>query len=304
MSQQDVLLHGLVAAPFTPFAIDGSLQVEVIDEFSKYLKSIGVTGVFICGTTGEYASMTVIERQQVAEAWLPACRRDGLRMVVHVGDNCLANAQALAVHSREVGVDGIAMVLPTYFKPASIDEAVAFMGRVAESGGDLPLYYYEIPGLTGIQLGTTDLAVQAMNKIPSFAGVKYSSMDLIELQRLIATVGDRLNILFGCDEVLMTAQGLGIDGAVGSTYNYAAPVYQRMVAAFERGDFAAARELQGRSVQLVAALNQVSPLSAGKALLKRVGFDFGPVRLPLRALSAEEETSLNRAVDQCGIFDA
>mgnify|MGYP001160016005 CR=1 FL=1 len=301
MNETKKLLSGLIAAPFTPFGSDRSLCLDQVGPFSEYLKSVGINGVFICGTTGEFPSLTVAERQQIAESWVEAGKRTEMSIVIHVGDNCLANACELAAHANALGVDGVAMVLPSYFKPTTPADAVRSLRRVSEAAGDLPLFYYHIPGLTGIQLSTAAVASLAREEIATFAGVKFSSTDLVQLQSLLGMDQGRLNILYGCDEMLLGAQVLGIDGAVGSTYNYLAPLFHRMLKAYEQGDLESAQSLQRKVVAMVDLLNMANPIASGKALLKRVGFDFGPVREPLPGLTSEEEGRLNRGVDELGI---
>ena len=301
-SSKEKPLQGLVAAPFTPFHSDLSLNLGVIDEFSAYLATAGVTGVFVCGTTGEFASLTLTEREKVAEAWSLAGKRQGLKVIVHVGDNSLANAQALAQHAAGLEIDGISMVPPSYFKPDDVGTVMECLRGVAEVAPKCPLYYYHIPGLTGVEISTSELIRLVSSRIPSFAGVKFSSIDLVELQRCRALDDGSLNLLFGCDEMLLAALSLGVDGAVGSTYNYAASLYTKVIAAFQSGRIEEARQYQRQSVALVSLLSQVSPLGAGKSLLKRVGFDFGPVRLPLRSLSSDQQSAFDRAIDELEIF--
>jgi N-acetylneuraminate lyase len=302
MSEDRKLLNGLVAAPFTPFNADCSLNLEVIDGFSRYLGTVGVKGVFVCGTTGEFSSLTMSERFLVTEAWSAVAHRDGLKLVIHVGDNCLTNACDLAAHAASLPVDAISMVPPSYFKPGSVKELVNIFDQVANAAPSLPIYYYDIPGLTGVEFPTSDFVRGARRQVNSFAGVKFSNLDLVELQRCIGLDDGNLNLLFGCDEMLLAAKSLGIDGAVGSTYNYLSPLYQRMLTAFEAGDLSEAQRLQRQSVDLVGLLNPVSPLSAGKSLLKRVGFDFGPVRQPLRSLTLPEQKAFDESIDHLNLF--
>ena len=302
MNTNGKLRQGLVAAPFTPFNPDLSLNLGVIERFSSYLASVGVTGVFVCGTTGEFPSLTIEERFLVAEAWSLASKRDGLKCVLHVGDNCLANSQALARHGSDLGVSAIAMLPPSYFKPCGVAGSVEVFGAVAESAPGLPIYYYDIPALTGVAISTSEFIRQAKSQISNFAGVKFSNPNLIELQRCVDLDDGTLNLLFGCDEMLLSAEVLGIDGAVGSTYNYLAPLYHRMLDALGRGDLEDARAQQRLSVKVVDQLCKTNPLAAGKSLLKRVGFDFGPVRLPLKNLSTGEEKDLNQAIDKLEVF--
>lgn len=302
MNNNEKLLRGLVAAPFTPFGPDGVLSLGVIDGFAKYLAKVGVTGVFVCGTTGEFASLTVAERKEIAACWVSVARPLGLRVAVHVGDNCLLNAEELARHAEAIGADAVAMVPPHYFRPEGV-EAVLQTVEIVAKASSLPLFYYDIPGLTGVSIPTSALVRAAWERVPTFHGVKFSNQNLVELQRCLAIDGGALNVLFGCDEMLMAGHGLGVDGAVGSTYNYMAPLYHEVLSAFDEGRMAEARLLQRRSVDLVGLLDQVSPLAAGKLLLRRVGFDFGQVRAPLSRLSESQQHEFDQAVDVLGIFE-
>lgn len=103
---------------------------------------------------------------------------------------------------------------------------------------------------------------------------------------------ERFNLLFGCDEMLLAALALGLKGAVGSTYNYAAPLYHRLLAAFEKGDLAGARALQLKSVEMVGVLQRYGVLAAGKAVMSFRGVQCGPVRPPLRQLGESKREEL------------
>ena len=69
-------LKGLIAAPFTPMHKDGSLNTALIPRYYEMLKANGVTGAFICGSTGEGVSMTMQENKAAAEAWGIAIKDD------------------------------------------------------------------------------------------------------------------------------------------------------------------------------------------------------------------------------------
>ncbi len=300
---EDKLLCGLIAAPFTPFHPDLSLNLDLIGAFAKHLKSANVTGVFVCGTTGEFASLTLAERMQTAEAWVRAARREGLKAVLHVGDNCLANAMELAAHAETLKADGLSAVSPSYFKPTSVESLVDFLAATTAAAPGLPFYYYDIPRMTGVNLPASQLIRQARQRIPTFRGLKFTNLDLAEWQRCLALDDGRLNLLFGCDEMLLAALSLGLDGAVGSTYNYLSPLYHKMMVAWRENALPTARKCQRQSVRLVSLLRNFNPLAAGKSLMKQVGFNFGPVRPPLRPLSESEQATFDRGVDQIRIFD-
>ncbi len=302
MKNKDKLLRGLIAAPFAPFYPDLSLNLNLIDSFAKSLKAAGASGVFVCGTTGEFASLTIAERMQTAEAWVKAARKHGLKTVLHVGDNCLAHAIELAAHAERLQADALSAVSPCYFKPDSPKSLVDFWSAIAQAAPSLPFYGYDIPRMTGLNLSAYQLIRQARQSIPNFRGIKFTNPDLAEWQICKALDDGRLNLLFGCDEMLLAAWSLGADGAVGSTYNYLTPLYRKMIAAWQKNDLLTARKGQLESARLASLLHQFGPLPAGKSLLKRIGFDFGVVRPPLRPLSKNEQAAFDEKVDQLRIF--
>src|SRR5271170_4574767 len=112
----NVKLLGLVAATHTPFDADGQLNLAAVAKQAEHLHRAGVNAVFICGSTGESHSLTVAERLALAQRWSEVVRGSKLRLVVHVGSNCLADARALAGQAQTLGVAAIAALSPSYFK--------------------------------------------------------------------------------------------------------------------------------------------------------------------------------------------
>ena len=143
---------------------------------------------------------------------------------------------------------------------------------------------------------------RAAEEVPTFAGVKYSNPDLVALQECLAVRDGSLDVLFGVDEMLLAAVALGVHGGVGSTYNYATPLYKRMLAAFDAGDFRLARKLQRRSVELVRAIEAHGGLAANKEMMRLVGVDCGPVRPPLTPLETADADKLSAQLEVIGFF--
>jgi N-acetylneuraminate lyase len=298
----DSRLKGFIAAPHTPFHPDGRLNLSVVPLQAEILERNAVAGAFICGTTGESHSLTTAERTQNAEAWKQALRSRNLKLIVHAGHNCVEDAKALAAHAQAIAADAVAIMAPSYFKPASVQELVDFCAPIASAASKLPFYFYDIPCFTGVSLPMPDFLKQASPRIPNLAGLKFTQMNLVALQQCLHAEDGRFNILFGVDEMLLAALALGVTGAVGSTYNFAAPLYKKLMSAFQAGDLAAARALQFKSVRLVEVLCQYGGLPAGKAVMAMLGADCGPVRLPLRQLNGEEIEGLRKQIRSLDIL--
>jgi N-acetylneuraminate lyase len=294
-------LTGLIAAPHTPFHPDGSLNPDAIDRQAGHLVRSGVDGAFVCGTTGEGMSLTSAERRTVAERWVKASA-GRFPVVVHVGHACVRDAQELAAHAENAGADAIAAVPPFYHKPAGAAEVARFLGAVARSAPRTALYYYDIPAMSGVSVPTVELMARAAEEAPTFAGVKYSNPDLVGLQECLDFRDGSFDVLFGIDEELLAAVALGAHGGVGSTYNYAAPLYRRMLTAFDAGDMQQARRLQRQSVELVRAIEAHGGMAANKEIMRFVGVDCGPVRLPLTPIEPADADRLRDQLDDIGFF--
>lgn len=294
-------LTGLIAAPPTPMDTAGRVALERIKLQADVLCANGVGGAFVLGTTGEGLSLTLDERRAVAERWREVAV-DRLKLIVHVGHTCVADSRALARHAAEIDADAFSAVGPCYFKPPDPAALTEFCAQVASGAADLPFYYYHIPGVSGVRVRICDLLDEA-GDVPNFAGVKFTCEDLDDFGRCVEAAGGRYNMLFGRDEMLLAGLATGAAGAVGSTYNYAAPLYVDLIKAFEAGDLPTARRLQERSRQMIAVLRRFGGIPACKAIMKLIGVDCGPVRSPLRALDDSSVEALRAALDAIGFFD-
>lgn len=292
-------LTGLIAAPFTPMNPDGSLNLPMIPKLARALVENRVSGAFVCGTTGEGFSLTTEERLQVAERWVTSAPKN-LRVIVHVGHMTLTDSRTLATHAEKIGAAAFATIGPTFFKAANVDQLVNYCAKVAEAAPTLPFYYYHIPVMTGIELPIFDFFKAATRRIPNLAGIKFTHENLMDYSRCLNLDGGKFNVLFGRDEILLAALAMGATGAVGSTYNYMAPIYHRVMDAFKTGDIEAARNFQSQAIEVIAIMSRRGGLPAGKAMMKMIGLDCGPVRSPLQNLSAETALSLEQELKQAG----
>ncbi len=300
MSAYERKLTGLIAAPYTPMRPDGSLALDTIDALAERLVADGVNGAFPCGTTGEFSSLTADERRSVCRRWVDAAAGTDLAIVAHVGGTSIAECRALAESAQSVGADAIACIAPYFFTPASTSDLVEFCAGVAAGAPELPFYFYHLPALSGVHLSVVEFLERSASVIPNLAGVKFSDTDLMELARCVALEGGRYNILFGCDEILLSGLAFGCDGAVGTTYAFAAPLYLRLLDAFAAGDWSTARELQLQSMSFIDVFLRYGGHRAMKAAMKLTGIDCGPVRRPLRPLERDEYDAMAKELERIG----
>lgn len=296
-------LTGLVAATHTPFQSDGTLHLGAIERQAEHLLKTGVSTVFVGGSTGESHSLTVIERQSLAKRWSEVIQGTTLQLVIHVGSNCLSDSQALATQAQSLKATAISALSPSYFKPKSLDTLIACCQAIASSAPQTPFYFYDIPVLTGVSFSMPEFLEKAPKLVPSLAGIKFTNSDLMAYQKCLQFQNRRFDIPWGVDEYLLAALALGAKGAVGSSYNFAAPIYLNVIAAFEKGDLEAARQYQLQSVQLIELLARYGYMAAAKATMGFLGVDVGPARLPNSNLPADQLAALRSELTTLGFFD-
>ncbi len=296
-------LAGLVAAVHTPFQPDGSLNLAAVERQAEQLLRHRLEGVFVCGSTGESQSLTCDERRQLARRWMDVCGGTPMQVVVQVGSNCLPEARALASEAAELGVAAISAVAPFYFKPRSLQSLVEWCAAIASAAPNTPFYFYDVPALTHVHFPMPAFLDQAADRIPTLNGIKFTNNDLMAFQLCLRAANGAFDIPWGIDECLLAALALGGTGAVGSTYNFAAPVFQGLLAALARGDLATAREQQQRATGLIQLLLGYEYLGASKLIMKWLGTDVGPCRPPLDNLDAEQAAKLRRELEVAGFFD-
>ena len=284
----------LIAPPHTPFDVQGRLNLPVVEQQAEHLKSNRVTGVFVCGSTGEGPSLTTGERKQLLEAWVNAAKPRGLTVIAQVGSCRQPDSIELARHASECGADAVAAMAPYYFRPGNVADLVWFVEPIAQAAGELPFYFYDIPVMTGVNVPTIDFLRLATERIPQFRGVKFTNPDMLQLQRCLEFAGEHLDIWYGCDEALLAAYSLGVKAAVGSTYNFMAPVYHEMVRLWEDGDADSARGHQLLSVKTVQMLAGFGYMGAAKRTMSLFGIDCGVVRPPLKGISNEQFEQIKR----------
>jgi N-acetylneuraminate lyase len=305
-SPHNLWITGILPAVFTPLHSNSELNLDMVPPIVERLVSEGASGLYVCGASGEGVSLTREERMAVAEAYVNAAA-GRLPVIVQVGHNSLLEAQALAAHASAIGADAISAVPPHFFKVDSTEMLLNCLAEISAAAPNLPLYYYHIPRLTAVRIDPLELLRQAAERLPALHGMKYSDFTIFDLQACVEFDGGRFNILFGSDEMLLSGLAGGAQGAVGTTYNFALPLYNRIYAAYQDGKIAEAQRLQGLSVQMLRVLNRYATASTNlppmKAMMGLVGLDCGPLRKPLPTLSHAQVEELRQEMRGIGFFD-
>jgi len=296
-------IEGLIAPVFTPMKENGDITTEIIPRYAKDLKSKGLSGVFVTGSTGEGMLLTTEERKIITEAWAPYAS-DDFKFIVHVGSTSYRQSQELAAHAKDHGAWAISCMGPVFLQPGNVSELVEFCRQVASAAPELPFYYYHIPIRTGIDLNMTEFLREGSKVISNLAGIKFTHSNFLQIQQCIALDNGKFDITYGQDEALLCGLAIGIRGAIGTTYNYIPGLYMDIIKSFHKGDLQTAAKLQLLSVNIIEIIRRYrGGIVAGKAISKITGLDCGPCRAPLKNLTVSEYKNLQKELSEAGFFD-
>ena len=295
---------GLIDAPFTPFHANGDVNLEPIPAYAAMLQKNGLKGVFINGSSGEGYMLTTDERKALAEKWV-SCVPTGFKVIVHVGSCCLRESVELARHAQQIGAWGIGSMAPPFPKVGRIEELVKYCEQIAAAAPELPFYYYHIPAFNGAFLPMLDLLKAVDGRIPNFAGIKYTFESLYEYNQCRLYANGKYDMLHGQDETILPslAQG-GAQGGIGGTTNYNGRELVAIMEAWKRGDIEAARDHQNFAQEVINVICHFrGNIVGGKRIMKLIGFDLGPNRVPFQNMTEEEEQCMKAELESIHFFD-
>ena len=298
-------IRGLVDAPFTPMHANGDINLQPIARYARMLKSNGLVGAFINGSSGEGYMLTTVERKAIAEEWIRNSPSPDFKIIVHVGSCCLRDSEELAGHAATLGAWGIGAMAPPFPKITRINDLVKYCEAIAGSAPNLPFYFYHIPAFNGAYLSMVDFLKAVDGHIPNFAGIKFTYESLYEYNQCRLYKDGKYDILHGQDETILAslAQG-GAQGGIGGTTNYNGRELTGIIKAWNEGNIEEAREKQNFSQEVINVICHFrGNIVGGKRIMKLIGLDLGPNRVPFANLTDEEEQKLKMELEEIGFFE-
>lgn len=294
---------GLIDAPFTPFHPNGDINLEPIPAYCQMLVSNGMKGVFINGSSGEGYMLTTDERKALAEAWLKAAP-EGFKVIVHVGSCCTRDSHILAEHAQAHGAWGIGAMAPPFPKISRVEELVKYIELIASGAPDLPFYYYHIPAFNGAYLPMVKLLEEVDGRVPNFAGIKFTYESIYEYNQCRLYKNGKYDMLHGQDETILPALAMGgAQGGIGGTTNYNGRELNAIIDCWNAGDLDGAREHQNYSQEVINIICRYrGNIVGGKRIMKLMGLDLGPNRVPFQNLTDAEEDAMKAELDAIDFF--
>jgi len=282
------LLEGIFPAIITPFDRDGKLMEDDLCTLVEYLIDKGVQGFYVGGSSGEAILMNKKERKRVLEL-VKKQTAGRVKVVAHIGCQYTGDSIDLAKHAAEQGVDAISSLPPYYYK-YSLNELTAYYEDIIRAV-PLQMIVYNAPALTGVAFNSDNIAPIFTNELA--IGVKYTSYDLYQMQRLVARYPNKL-IINGHDEQLLSALSVGVRCAIGSTFILMPETYLGIMKSFAENDMARALKLQNQANKVMETLLDIGIFRAVKGTLNLLGLPAGNCRKPFAPLSKDEMVRLEK----------
>jgi len=273
------MFNGALSALITPFR-DGAVDERALREIVEWQIQSGVDGVVACGSTGESATLTHAEHQQVIKAVVDQARKR-VPVLAGTGSNATAEAIRLTVFAREVRADGALMISPYYNKPTQ--EGIYKHYKAVAASADLPIIVYNIPGRTGSNILPETFA--RLCDVKQVVGIKEASGSMDQVSDILRLCGDRLTILSGDDSATLPLMAIGAKGVIATITNVMPREMHELAAAALADDFQRAREIHFKMLPLMRALFQETNPIPVKQACAYLGKSTNEVRMPLTPMS-------------------
>ncbi|XP_060552311.1 N-acetylneuraminate lyase-like [Ruditapes philippinarum] len=293
-------LEGMVVAPYTPFNSKGEVDYTNFETCAKYFEKSHFNGMFVNGTLAEGMSLSCKERMETAEKWKEVSNR--LFIILHIGTGNLKESQELAKHAESIGVDAIAALPPTYHKPTTEEQLVAYIEEVAGAAPNTPMLYYEYNVTTGVYLKIPRFLELAENRIPTLYGLKHTSPELSSAVNCANVCNEKYKVFFGTETQYLPTLCLGIPDVITSPY--LGKCFYNLKAAFEKDERELAQEYQLKAQQLNnIQMKHGGGISCSKALFEIVsGITMGAPRLPLSPVPQQVKDAMKKDLIEEGFL--
>jgi len=294
--KNNVLFKGIMPALVTPVDENGKIKKDVLKKLVDWQLSFGVSGFYICGSTGEGLLLHNDQRMEMLEATLDAV--GGRAPVIdHIGAMNLADTIALAKHAEKAGAAAISSIPPIYF--AYSDDDVYNYYKSITDAASTPMLMYCYPGARPMPVSL----IERLMKIDSVIGLKWTNPDYYSLERIKKIDGGNINVINGPDEMLICGLAIGADAGIGTTYNIMPGLFVKLYNAFTAGDVKTARKLQNGINNVIEQLLKLNAIATTKAVIESMGFEVGECVSPLRHLTPDEKKTLIEKVNSFVDFE-
>nr|AAU43683.1 dihydrodipicolinate synthase/N-acetylneuraminate lyase [uncultured archaeon GZfos26D8]QNO53164.1 4-hydroxy-tetrahydrodipicolinate synthase [Methanosarcinales archaeon ANME-1 ERB6] len=292
-------IEGVYPALITPFTKDDEVDKEGLRRLVEYMIEGGVAGIVPCGTTGESATLSHKEHEEVIDVVVDCSK---VPVIAGTGSNNTKEAVEFTKHAADAGADACLLITPYYNKP-NVKGLKEHFKRIGDSV-EIPLILYNIPSRTAQNVNAGTM-VELASEITNIKGVKEASGDLKQVGAIIRSVAEQgldFTVVAGDDFLTLPIMSLGGKGVISVAANIAPREMTEMVDAMLKGKVEKAKEINIRLFSLFEAMFlETNPIPVKKAAEMMGLVETGDVRLPLGALSEGNEEKLRAVLKGLGM---
>ena len=290
------MFSGSMVALITPFK-DGNVDWQSLDGLIEFHLRNETHGIVPCGTTGESATLSHKEHDEVIRAVIKAVNKR-IPVIAGTGSNSTDEAVRLTREAEKSGADGALMISPYYNRPTQ--EGIYQHYRKVASEVGIPIIVYNIPGRTGSKIEPETLA--RMAEIKNIVGVKEATGSVDQAIDVIRLCGDRLAVYSGEDSLIFSLMALGGKGVISTVANVAPKVCAQLTDACLNEKWEQGRELQFKLMPLIRSVFlETNPIPV-KTALSLMGKCRGDLRLPLTPMTEGNLKKLTQAMSEFGLL--
>ena len=291
------IFTGAGVAIVTPFMDNGEVDYESFAKNIEYQIANGTDAIIVCGTTGEASTLSHEEHLDVIR-YCVKCVNGRIPVVAGTGSNCTETAIYLSQEAEKAGADGLLVVTP-YYNKATQKGLIAHFTAVANSV-KIPVILYNVPGRTGCNIAPETIAYLVKN-VENIVGVKEASGNISQVAKIMQLTGGKIDLYSGNDDQIVPLLSLGGIGVISVVSNVAPKETHDIVAKWFEGDVAESCRLQLKAIPLVDQLFcEVNPIPV-KAAMNLMGWEVGPLRMPLTEMEPAHKENLKAAMKEYGI---
>lgn len=292
------VFKGSGVALVTPFDKSGdNINFDKLGELLEYHINNNTDAIILCGTTGE-ASTLPDEQHMAAIEYAVDKIKGRIPLVAGTGSNDTAHAVMMTQFAQKAGADAVLCVTPYYNK--TTQRGLIKHYETIAACTDLPIILYSVPSRTGVNI--TPETAKALSDIENIVAIKEASGNISQVAKISALCGDKLAIYSGNDDQIVPVMALGGIGVISVLANVAPKQTHDIVENYLNGNIKESLRLQLEALELTDALFcEVNPIPVKEAC-NMLGFDVGPVRLPLYEMSEENKIKLKVAMSNYGLL--
>lgn len=290
------MFEGAMPALITPFTKDDRIDREGLRRNIAFVEEGGVSGIVPCGTTGESATLSALEHEEVIDIAVECAK---VPVIAGTGSNNTGEALQFTKHAADAGVDGVLLISPYYNKPNPAG-LLAHFKKIAEAV-DIPMILYNVPSRTGQDMPVD--VITKLAKVENIVGIKEASGNVGKVSQILEqTIDDDFVVLSGEDGLTLPIISMGGSGVISVAANIVPDKMSGMVNAALKGDYETARKIHFEIAPLIRALFlETNPIPAKKAA-ELIGLASGHLRLPLAPMSDDNQLKLVTELKKLGVM--